>query len=187
MEVTDPFALRAMAHPLRLDLIELLGSRGPLTAAECARHLDSTQARCSYHLRHLAKYGFVERADAGDDARERPWRITDIEQRWSDADHDPAAAELDRIFVQREADRILAWQASAHDQPSEWADTSFFGGATLPLTAEEAAQVRDELFAVIAPYVERLRQRTNWPADHRFVRVLLAATPSSTDPNGEQR
>ena len=53
MELTDPQAIRALAHPLRLDLVELLG-QGPMTAAECARALGSTQANCSFHLRQLA-------------------------------------------------------------------------------------------------------------------------------------
>ncbi|HMO12239.1 MAG TPA: helix-turn-helix domain-containing protein, partial [Actinotalea sp.] len=116
--MTDPRALRAMAHPLRLDLIELLGTEGPATAAECARRLGSTQAGCSYHLRQLAAYGFVEQAESRGDARERPWQLTDLEQSWSGTGK--AAEELERVFVQREADRILAWQAAT--QPEHWRD-----------------------------------------------------------------
>ncbi|HEY2549625.1 MAG TPA: helix-turn-helix domain-containing protein [Streptosporangiaceae bacterium] len=179
MQVTDPVALRAMAHPLRLDLIELLGTAGPATAAECARQLGSTQASCSYHLRQLGKYGFVEQADPRGDARERPWRLTDIEQSWS---NDASAAELERVFVQREADRILSWQAASRRQPQPWRSAGFIGGATLPLTAAEVAAVRDELRAVIEPYVARLTERSPWPAGYRFVRIMLAGTPGGTDP-----
>lgn len=175
MRITDPQAMRAMAHPLRLELIELLGTAGSATAAECARRLGSTQANCSYHLRLLAKYGFVEQAAPRGDGRERPWQLTDVEQSWSG--HGVAAEQLERVFVQREADRIMAWQAAAEQEPGEWREVGFVGGATLPLTAEEAVNVRDQLAAVIEPYVVRLTSRTGWPEGYRFVRVLLAGTP----------
>src|SRR4051794_8216025 len=75
MRVTDPQAIRALAHPLRLDLLELLAATGPATAAHCGRILDVPQANCSFHLRQLAKYGFVEEAGHGEDRRERRWQI----------------------------------------------------------------------------------------------------------------
>lgn len=179
MRVTDPGALRAMVHPLRLDLIEVLGTVGPLTAAECARRLASTQASCSYHLRQLARYGFVE-ADRSDDRREHPWRLVDVEQSWSG--EGPAALQLERVFVQREADRILAWQEGRAGQPEVWRDAGFIGGATLPLTADEVHGLREAWAAAIEPYVGRLTDRGDWPTGYRFVRVLLAGTPSATDP-----
>jgi hypothetical protein len=182
VQVSDPLALRAMAHPLRLDLIEMLGTVGPATAAECARQLDSTQASCSYHLRQLAKYGFVEPADQRPDSRERPWRLTDLEQSWSGAEGTPAAAELERVFVQREADRIIGWQSNVARQPPRWREAAFVGGATLPMTADEVEGVRDQLFAALQPYIARLADRSNWPAEYRFVRIMLAGTPAGTDP-----
>ncbi len=136
MQITDPRALRALAHPLRLDLVELLGALGQATAAACARQLGTSQASCSFHLRQLAKYGFVEQAPPSEDSRERPWRLTDLEQNWS-TDAGPAADQLERVFVQREADRILAWLA-ADDAPDAWRKSSFVGGATLPVTRRRA-------------------------------------------------
>ncbi|SEE48962.1 ArsR/SmtB family transcription factor [Jiangella alba] len=180
MQITDPPALRAMAHPLRLDLIELLGTVGPATAAECARQLGSTQASCSYHLRQLAKYGFVEHADSRGDGRERPWQLTDIEQSWSG--EGPAVEHLERVFVQRETDRIAAWLARSAQQPEPWRDAGFVGGATIPLTTAELAAVRAGLAAVIEPYVARLTERSGWPEHYRFVRILLVGTPAATDP-----
>lgn len=181
MRITDPLALRAMAHPLRLDLIELLATIGPATAATCARRLGSTQASCSYHLRHLAKYGFVEQADPPEDGRQRPWRLIDVEQNWSG--EGPAAEQLERVFVQREADRILGWHEAAARQPEAWREAGFVGGASLPLTVAELAELREQLVAVIEPYVERLSNRADRPEGYRFVRVLLAGTPDTTDPD----
>jgi hypothetical protein len=183
MQITHPRALRALAHPLRLDLVELLGSLGQATAAVCARQLGTSQASCSFHLRQLATYGFVEQAPPSEDSRERPWRLTDLEQNWS-ADAGPAADQLERVFVQREADRILGWLATDDAAPEAWRQASFVGGATVPVSVDELESIRAELRAVLEPYVRRLSDRTDWPADTRFVRILLAGTPldGQTDP-----
>ena len=177
MRLTDPNAMRALAHPLRLDLIELLTTLGPSTAATCARHLGTTQASCSFHLRQLAKYGFVEEAASSGDRRERPWRLVELEQDWSSVDAGPAADQLDRVFVQREADRMLGWLTVSAGEPEVWRRAAFVGGMTLPVTAAEVEELGERLRAVLEPYVARLTDRSGWPADARFVRFLLSATP----------
>jgi DNA-binding transcriptional ArsR family regulator len=176
MRITDPQALRAMSHPLRLDLIELLAAVGPATAATCARHLGTSQASCSFHLRQLAKYGFVEQAADTGDKRERPWRVVDNEQSWS-SDAGPAGDELERVFVQREADRVMRWIDTRPGEADEWLRASFFGGATLPVTVEEAKAIADGLRAVLAPYIGRLDDPSSAPKGARFVRFVTAGTP----------
>jgi DNA-binding MarR family transcriptional regulator len=176
VKITDPRAIRALAHPLRLDLIELLGTLGPTTAADCARRLGTSQASCSFHLRQLAKYGFVEEAQASPDGRKRPWQLTDLEQSWS-SDVGPAADHLERVFVQREADRMLHWIGRSSDEPKQWRESSFLGGATLPLSPAELDGIGDQLRAVLEPYVRRLEDRRDWPSDARFVRVVLSSVP----------
>src|SRR5579862_8518083 len=99
MQISDPKAIRALAHPLRLDLLELLSATGPATAAHCGRVLGQSQASCSFHLRQLAKYGFVEEAVPGKDKRERRWQVPEprpvLRVRG-------AAKELERLVVERE-------------------------------------------------------------------------------------
>ena len=51
-------ALRAMAHPVRLQIMSLL-TGAPLTAAEVARELGLTHANASYHLRNLHSAGMI--------------------------------------------------------------------------------------------------------------------------------
>jgi predicted transcriptional regulator len=70
--LTDPRALRALAHPLRISLVGLLRREGPLTATRAGGLLGESSASCSFHLRQLAKYGLVEEAGGGK-GRERPW------------------------------------------------------------------------------------------------------------------
>jgi DNA-binding transcriptional ArsR family regulator len=183
MRVSDPLALRALAHPIRLDLIEALGALGPTTAAECGRRLGLGQATCSFHLRQLERYGFVVRAEATGDARERPWRLVDVEQSWSAGDA-RAAHHLDRVVAQREADRRMAWIDRRAEESAEWRDTAFFGGASLPMTADELDDVSAQFRSVLEPYIERLSRRDRWPDGVRIVRFVLGATPTDVlDPD----
>jgi DNA-binding transcriptional ArsR family regulator len=177
MRITDPQALRALSHPLRLDIVEMLGSLGPSTAAECARHLNTSQASCSFHLRQLAKYGFVEQAPDTGDRRERPWQLTDIEQSWSSSDSGAAGEAMGQVFLQREFERLQNWSASSAAAPDEWRDATFMGGATLPLTAAELGSIGEAMRAAISPYIDRLSNRDGWPDDVRFVRVFMASAP----------
>ena len=174
MRITDPLTVRALAHPLRLDLIEVLGTLGPATAARCGRQLGVSQASCSFHLRQLAKYGFVEEAEPGPDRRERVWRLTDFEQSWQSG---PVTDQLDRVFAQREADRMLGWIARRDAEPMHWQDVAFLGGATLPVTADELLEIRRQLRAVLDPYLPRMTEDAPRPEGARFVRLLVAGTP----------
>src|SRR5260221_5526260 len=75
LEITDPRALRALAHPARIAIMQHLALEGPATATECADIAGMSPSACSYHLRALAKYGFVEEVPSvGLDRRHRTWR-----------------------------------------------------------------------------------------------------------------
>ena len=71
-QLTDAKEMRALAHPTRVAAIELLSREGPMTATQLGEILDESPANISFHLRTLAKYGFVEEAPGGT-GRERPW------------------------------------------------------------------------------------------------------------------
>ena len=71
--ISDPARIRALAHPLRLELLDHLRDAGEATATECAAQVGESVASCSFHLRMLAKYGFLERAERR--GKEKPWRI----------------------------------------------------------------------------------------------------------------
>src|SRR5580692_2336992 len=110
--VTDPRALRALAHPVRLSLMGLLRTQGPLTATKAAELLGESAASCSFHLRQLAKYGLVEEAGGGK-GRERPWRATAISTEWAAGGPDPATAEagamLSRVVVEHYFQQAIEW------------------------------------------------------------------------------
>src|SRR6266568_9314926 len=73
--LADPVAMRALTHPVRIALIEALLAGGAMTATEVGHQIGESATTCSFHLRQLAKYGFVEEAGGGR-GRARPWRMT---------------------------------------------------------------------------------------------------------------
>ena len=95
--VSDPRALRALAHPLRMALVGLLRMQGPLTATQAGVLLGESSGSTSFHLRSLAKYGLVEEAPGGQ-GRERPWRATAMFTQWEDSTESPAAAAASELL-----------------------------------------------------------------------------------------
>src|SRR5271155_1592161 len=80
--IDDPVAIRALAHPLRHELMSIIGRLGRATTADAARELGISHGLASHHLRQLAKYGFVEQV-RGKDHRERPWRLVATSYNWN--------------------------------------------------------------------------------------------------------
>src|SRR5262245_60240338 len=75
LRITDARMLRALAHPARIAILEHLALDGPATATQCADVAGLSPSACSYHLRALARFGFIEPApDGAADGRHRPWQ-----------------------------------------------------------------------------------------------------------------
>ena len=89
--LTDPVVMRALAHPVRTSLIELLSVLDTVTATQASELLGESPANCAFHLRTLAKYGFVAEAGGGK-GRERPWRLAQREISVTAVQDDPQAA-----------------------------------------------------------------------------------------------
>ncbi|MEW2330694.1 helix-turn-helix domain-containing protein [Micromonospora chersina] len=187
--VSDPLALRALAHPLRLKLCALVGREGSLTAADAARQLGISQALASHHLRQLAKYGFVEHADAGDN-RERPWRITAVSHRFEAADGSPEAWEsvdlLDRYFVEQASAQLADWQQRRADEDPRWAEHVGVSQSLLYLTLEEFVELKQRWDEIVAPLVHRrpLGDAGKRPVDAVPVNLTLVAAPLRPTPSG---
>jgi len=110
--LSDPRELQALAHPVRMAIIEQLSISGPLTATELADRLDETPANCSWHLRKLAKFGFVEEAEGGT-GRQRPWQVPGIGFSWEDEDGSASAEQrraaqaMSEVAMARAMDRLV--------------------------------------------------------------------------------
>jgi DNA-binding MarR family transcriptional regulator len=185
MELRDAKSMRALAHPVRWALIEAIGMEGTATAARCAELLGETQANCSFHLRQLAKYGLVEEAESSD-RRARPWRLTSIDQNWSELQEDPeagvAAAELTRVFLDREASRMQAYLRTNAAFPRPWREAAGMGATMTWLTAEELAELNKQVSELQRAYVDRISEPAKRPEGARRVRLFATGYPLPDTP-----
>lgn len=180
----DPLAIRAMAHPVRLDLLSLLGREGPMTAADAARRLGISQALASHHLRQLAKYDFVEPAP-GKDNRERPWRQVSTSQSWEDAMKTPdgaaAAGVLEQLMAERALDSLARWQQHRPDADPVWRDNSGIGQTGIYLTGDELAEIVGQINDLLQRWVDErpIDDRSTRPPGSRYVSFtqIVTVTP----------
>jgi predicted ArsR family transcriptional regulator len=180
---TDPMAIRALAHPIRLDLLDVLTATGPATAAQCGRRLGQSQASCSFHLRQLAKYGFVEAAAPGGDRRERRWQVTPQHITMDGRTEPRVAAELSRLVVDREAERIKAYLGRLGSETPAWREAAGGYAAAVQVTVEEAAGIRRSWEQIMAPFTART-ESAGFRAlpGQRTVRYFMSATPMPDTP-----
>jgi DNA-binding transcriptional ArsR family regulator len=156
-QVSDAQTMRALSHPVRMALIEVLTVEGPMTATEAGERIGESPTTCSFHLRQLARYGFVEEAGGGK-GRARPWRMTTLDiafQGHDDPEAELAADVLTGIFVERQRDRYRTWQDTKAAYPIEWRKAAGETEFVLYLTAAELKQLREELSEVVRPLEER--------------------------------
>jgi hypothetical protein len=176
--ITDPKALRALSHPTRWKLIELLGLEETATATRCAEFTGESVASCSYHLSMLAKYGFVEQADGGH-GREKPWKLVKYEQSWATEGLEPegvlAAEALTEVFLDYEFGRMKEYVRRRDREPDEWRRVPTSRATITYLTAEEMEQVSADLSAILDRYWDRLENPALRPEGSRAVRLFIAS------------
>ena len=157
--LTDPKAIRALAHPARQRVIDELYSGSVLTATEAAQLCGLTPSAMSYHLRALEKWGIVVRDEAGDDARERPWRAAARSLRIHSSAHggstELATKAFATTFVTPLMEDIDAWAAS--DRRGRDDGTTMSRGRVW-LTTEEARALNKEVNALLERYEGRTPQ-----------------------------
>jgi DNA-binding transcriptional ArsR family regulator len=184
-KVTDAKELRALAHPLRLRLLEELVVNDPATdtatATELAERVGESPANCSWHLRQLAKYGYIEEAPGGV-GRERRWRavleMRDLDSTDQDIKYSMAADAVYNMLINHEVQQLrqsTAWRSS---EPSEWRDA--YGSTTgiAWCTAAELRAINDEIFQLLGRYFSRLTDPSSRPDGARLVRFVSWGIPA---------
>jgi DNA-binding MarR family transcriptional regulator len=176
----DPLALRALAHPLRWKLIDLVGSEQSATATRCAEVLGESVASCSYHLGILAKYGYIELVPDQPGGREKPWQLTTYEQDLSTEGLDEAgtlaAQAATEAFLDHELARIKDRLRRQDLEPAEWREASHLLGSTTYVTADELLQIKNELVEIADRYADRLADPARRPAGAREARILTVTS-----------
>jgi DNA-binding transcriptional ArsR family regulator len=158
-------ALHALAHPLRVRMYDELSSRGPATASELARRFGESTGATSYHLRQLAKHGFIEEDPTRGTLRERYWRATPGNQRFASQQTlrtaAPATREAVRLVTSEwnrgRIERVEHWRATMHTWPMDWAEASLDLTGHTRLTATELAEFNAELRELVTRWADRVR------------------------------
>ena len=185
VEIVDPASMRALAHPLKWTLMDVLLVEGQATSTRCAELVGESQANCSFHLRQLARYGLVEAAPTTS-KKERPWRLTTTDQTWSAIQPDErrtrAVAELERVFVEHEMTKLMRWERTAATYPETWRAAALRSAAQSWLTDAELADLGRQIIELMLTYRDRLNDPTKRPPGSRPVRLLAVGYPLPDDP-----
>lgn len=175
--ITDPRRIRALSHPLRIELLEHL-SEGDLTATQCAERTGESVASCSFHLRMLAKYAYIVEGERR--GREKPWHLA---TRSRDMRPDPdnpaqlrALSELAGFAVEHEVEHIRNWVSHIADESTEWIDATTITSSAFWATREELAEVSRTLQQISERFAGRELDPTQRPEGSRPVRTFAVAS-----------
>ncbi len=182
VEITDPQTMRALAHPVRLAILDVLRRNGPATATQLAPDVGATPTVTSWHLRHLAGFGLVRDAEPGPDRRQRRWEAVGRGFRFSspeDGDEatTSAARSLTQEMFQRYAGLPVQWITDVEPGLTpEWRRLSGLSNTRVHLTPGELAAIEALIEQALAPYVNR--DAPDRPDDARPVRLIRYVLPS---------
>jgi DNA-binding transcriptional ArsR family regulator len=182
LRLTDPRMMRALAHPARIAILQHLGLDGPATATECAAVAGLSPSACSYHLRALARYGFVEE-DLGSaaDGRQRPWRARIISMSFDEGEPDQpdALRAAGRLLHEKLLARFEEVRAEYLDRAprhtAQWRQIAGWHQDVVHVTADEAAALREQVQTLLAGY--RRIDPADRPAGAHRVHALLDLIP----------
>jgi len=177
MAIHDPQVLRAIAHPVRTRILTELDAGGSLRAADLAARLDIPANQASFHLRQLAKYGLVEEdPEAARDKRDRVWRPTspggyDVDV--ADLEREPGGAAAARVFMRTSAAFVHHVVDEAYGERRDPDTHRSSTQQAVRLTKDEAAELADEVAALLARWTERTRGRDGSRRTYLFHSMLL--------------
>ncbi|MGI5379123.1 ArsR/SmtB family transcription factor [Streptomyces sp. CA-251387] len=187
IEITDPKAMRALAHPVRLAILERLQRHGPATATQLSPQVGATPSVTSWHLRHLAGFGLVRDAEGGTDRRERRWEAVARGFRFQmpeDAEGASAARALGWEMFARAAELPERWATETEPRlEPAWRRVAKLADTRIVVSADELAAIDDAIEAVLAPYV--MRDPAERPPETRDVRLLRYALPEAAEGSAE--
>lgn len=150
-----------------------------------SERVGESPANCSWHLRQLAKYGFVTEAGGGT-GRQRPWRLVTDGHRWGAGEENPELARAGdaaaRILLDLEYRKLWDWMAIRRQQPAAWRDVGSFNQFLGWCTADELGELQEEIRALFGRYVDRLTDPAARPAGSRPVRLMAWAVPEVDGP-----
>jgi len=184
----DLATLKALSHPLRVRLWDLLVTAGPATSTTLARQTGESTGSTSYHLRQLAAHGLVDELPERGTGRERWWQAAPgaLRVRGNGGEYEtPSGGEVVRAFGSQWASLRAGSLERFHErvidrvEPESWVDASVDATSFAYLTLEELDALSTELGAVLEKYAGAARSRDDRPSDqHRRIEVQVLAFPT---------
>ncbi|MFF5174468.1 helix-turn-helix domain-containing protein [Micromonospora sp. NPDC000089] len=162
IRLTDPRAMRALAHPTRLRLLGELRARGPQTVGTLSDRLEEAVGSVSFHLGKLAEHGFVvEAPELARNRRERWWRAAHERTSWGpvqaldDPERRVASDLLRRAILERYVERLQTYFELEGTLGPEWVRGTGSSDSWLHLTSDELVEMRADLEALSARWRAR--------------------------------
>ncbi len=164
--VLDAGALRALAHPLRVRLYDILSQYGPQTASSLAELTGESTGATSYHLRALARHDLIREVAGRGTARERWWErpagmvtLTNPDMQNTPAGRAVMEAVQSETLTLRHQ-QLMHFAAHGWDEPEQWRDAAIISTATARLTAEQSRDLVRRIQALVDETVARYRDQT---------------------------
>ncbi|MDH6110432.1 DNA-binding transcriptional ArsR family regulator [Kitasatospora sp. MAP12-15] len=183
----DARSLRALAHPLRMRILEQLTDEGPATSARLSDRLGESTGTISWHLRHLAEHGYIEEEQGRGTKRERWWRAV-REKRVVDSAllrADPQTAQALSLYHQQYLEqqfRRVAEALTVHPEGT-WAGSGTLADwSDVRMTADQLKALNAELLAVIERHVPAADAPADPDARPVFIQLQsMPAKPKDTE------
>lgn len=170
----DAGALKALAHPIRVRIYDILSERGPQTASSLAQLIGETSGSTSYHLRALAAHDLIREMPGRGTGRERWWErpkgrvmLPGPDDTMSPANRAAAQIVTSEFFRLRHNTLMEYLNRVDTDQPEEWRDAGLVTTTMLDLTAEQMTELKAEITALVDRAVERYRGQEELPGTRR--------------------
>ncbi|MFI6479695.1 helix-turn-helix domain-containing protein [Nonomuraea sp. NPDC050663] len=176
--ISDPRVLKVVAHPLRVRLLGLLRAEGPATASQLGRKVDESSGSTSYHLRELAKFGFIEE-EPSSDGRERVWRARHQYTSWDSRQmsETPEGREALSIMEARQVEALARVMGDFRNAtwPAEWVSAAGMSDYFVRLSAEGLRELHRRMEAL----KDELEREYGEGGEH--VNLFIAAYPRHTE------
>jgi len=183
--VLDSGALRALAHPLRVRIYDILSQYGPQTASSLAERLGESSGSTSYHLRALAKHDLIREAIDRGTGRERWWErpIGGVSFANPDAMTTPAGRAATQVvmneFLRNRNDQLLDFvNRGIGGEDEMWQDGTLISTATARLTPEQSKELSVKIMALIDEAVDNHRNQTGENVRPVTIRADLFPLPN---------
>ncbi|MBU0936135.1 MAG: helix-turn-helix domain-containing protein [Spirochaetes bacterium] len=178
----DPRRLKALAHPLRVQLLGLLRENGPATASMLAGQTGESSGATSYHLRQLAEFGFIEEDKSKSGKRDRWWKASHVSTHFDESamlnnsETSLLAGEYLRAIIQAHSQRALSWLEQLPRQEGEWEQAGTVSDWGLSLSPWQLSLLQAELEEVISRYPAH-NPEIEMPEGNCFVSAQLQLLP----------